>query len=123
MAELSLLWRREGQTGDYWSVCVMIEGTESQRPLLLSGSHTRHRSAALDTLCGGSYNGEEEESCEKQITHTHIQYIYKIYKTVCQVNTHEHTLATTPTEGRPDSPSASHRGHCHGVPANQNPRD
>lgn len=80
----------------------MIEGTESKRPLLLSGSHTRPRSAALDTLCGGSYSGEAEESCEKQITHTHIQciYIYKIYKTVCQVNTHEHRLATTPTEGQ-----------------------
>lgn len=75
MAELSSLWRSEGQAGDYGRVCVMIEVTESKRPLLLSGSHTRHRSAAPDTLCGGSYSGEEEEGVQST-TNRHI-YIYK----------------------------------------------
>lgn len=100
----------------------MIEGTESKRPLLLSGSRTRPRSAALDTLCGGSYSGEAEESCEKQITHTHIQciYIYIKYIRQCVKSTHTNIDSQQhQRKDRKDSPSASHRGHCHGVPANQ----
>lgn len=63
MAELSSLWGSEGQPGDYGRVCVMIEVTGSRRPLLLSGSNTRHRSAATDVLCGGSYSwGKGDQS-------------------------------------------------------------